>query len=398
MRWFRPGLLTPAVLAGLLSILSPGTAYAQKAAAPVPVEFPTADSVTLKGHWYPSGQGKEAPVVLLLHAFGEDSKKTEWLNLAKALQERGYAVLRFDFRGHGDSDTIFPGIPNPTMPKLSQPGFWDQKENQAGLRTFVASPKIRKVTTISFKDFKPDYHRILANDIAAAKVFLDEKNDAGECNTSNLILIGVKEGATLAALWLNGEYSRYRMLGKFQVVPAAGGTLKILGGQPDTTAGSEGKCVTAAVWLSLSPTLGDKNVNPGAMLRTAGGPNKVPMLFLYGKGEGKGKQASEGALKTITKGNNPKDFPFTLAYEVSSAAADKLSGVQLLQKPLGMVKEITGYLDKAQEGKNPKWKVRQDKTDTYAWVINGQPYPLVSRPNGTLMPLFSRYVAFLHYQ
>jgi hypothetical protein len=344
------------------------------------VEFPTADYVTLRGHWYPSPQGKAAPTVLLLHALGEDSKKPEWINLAKSLQDKGYAVLRFDFRGHGDSTDINPGVAA-GKGGIGQPGFWDQKENQNGLLTFKPATA-RMTREILFKQFRPEYYRILANDIAAAKAFADIKNDAGECNTSNLILIGAKDGATLGALWLSGEYHRYR----------------IVGGKPDTY-NPEGKNVTGAIWLSMSSTLGERPLNPGTMLYKAAASNKVPMLFLYGKGDLKGKKTADKCEEIIVKGKK-KDYPFTFTYEVQSASVDKLSGVQLLQKPLGMTREITTYLDKALLG-SPKHKQHLRTEDVYVWLVpdptTGRLTQAVSRPRGAepSIPFFSRYAAFL---
>src|SRR5947209_5614593 len=123
MRFLRRPYLGLLLLAGLL-FLDPRAGRAQGNA--VPVDITTVDRVELKGAFYPSAQGKAAPTVLLLHEFGKDSKSTEWLKLAEALQQKGYAVLRFDFRGHGDSTGIQPGVAGMV------PGFWDKKENQQG--------------------------------------------------------------------------------------------------------------------------------------------------------------------------------------------------------------------------------------------------------------------------
>src|SRR5207237_1408953 len=132
----------------------------------------------------------------------------EWISLAKALEKEGYAVIRFDFRGHGDSTTVKPGVPGPVG--MAIPGFWDHKENQFGIKGF--NPNVARKGTIDAKQFNPGYHSVMVNDIAAVKAFLDQKNDEGACNSANLILIGAKEGATLAALWLNSEYHRYKLV------------------------------------------------------------------------------------------------------------------------------------------------------------------------------------------
>src|SRR5262249_21373057 len=66
-------------------------------------KFFTADHVELMGRFYPSFKGKKAPSVICLHKIGSDSSKDGWDKLAESLQKKGYAVLVFDFRGHGDS-------------------------------------------------------------------------------------------------------------------------------------------------------------------------------------------------------------------------------------------------------------------------------------------------------
>ena len=139
------GLVVLAVSAGLLLMASATRVPAQavkdqakkeplppvgKLPAPKQVDILTVDKVELKAKFYPSTKGKEAACVLLLHALGDSSDNKEWTNFAKKLQEKGYAVLMFDFRGHGDSTTVEPGVPA-AKGALGQPGFWDQKENRA---------------------------------------------------------------------------------------------------------------------------------------------------------------------------------------------------------------------------------------------------------------------------
>src|SRR5262245_23345617 len=82
------------------------------------VNFDTADGVSLEGTYYPSMQGKKATCVLLLHNFqlGKGGSRADagWDTLAAALQKKGYAVLAFDFRGHGGSTSV-------------SDNFWDRR-------------------------------------------------------------------------------------------------------------------------------------------------------------------------------------------------------------------------------------------------------------------------------
>ncbi len=66
------------------------------------VSFPATDGVQLSGWYIPSGRSTgPAPAVVLLH--GSGSTRSAVLDHAAALAGRGYAVLLFDARGHGDS-------------------------------------------------------------------------------------------------------------------------------------------------------------------------------------------------------------------------------------------------------------------------------------------------------
>ena len=104
---------------------------------------------------------------------------------------------------------------------------------------------------IDHKDFQAAYYRYLVNDITAAKAYLDRRNDDGELNTSNTIVIGAGEGATLGALWLAQECRKKRDKNP----PPMGGIAR-----PPMLAESEGKDVACAVWLTISSKLAGAGV------------------------------------------------------------------------------------------------------------------------------------------
>src|SRR5262249_27345177 len=121
----RPGVRLLLGVPLLLLLAQPGSAQD----AGKPVKITTADHVTLTGTWYASSKKTEGVTILMLHAIGKDSREKGWQDLAKELQKKGYAVLTFDFRGHGGSTEVMPGMFNPMNPMLSQKGFWDEKDN-----------------------------------------------------------------------------------------------------------------------------------------------------------------------------------------------------------------------------------------------------------------------------
>jgi len=371
----------PATLAALV-LLVPAVASGQDLPKAKPVEFNTADGVELRGQFYPSGQGKVGPTVLLLHSFGEHSRKAEYVHLAKTLQKAGYCVMTFDFRGHGDSTRVKPGIPN-ANPMLAVQGFWDYEPNRVGVRGF--SPNKPRPTEIEYKHFAPTYHRILVNDIAAAKTQLDQMNDAGECNSGALVLIGAKEGATLGAIWMNSEWHRYKFIKPQPGLPQGALDLQ----------NPEGQNIACAVWLSISTTLGEKGGQKISVATTLDVPGKqrmVPMVFVYGEGDKKGEAVAEGCEKYLRV--NKKDYQFTGAMKIARAGGAQ--GSALISKSLDTDKEIVTYLNNALEGKTWASKSRSNTDDAYFWqlVVNGQPTRVQARLAGVPYTKFVTYSFF----
>src|SRR5262249_36412502 len=142
-----------------------------------------------------------------------------------------YAVLSFDFRGFGNSKSV-------------DKSFWNYKQN-AWAKRMTAKP----TESIDHKNFNPAYFPYLVNDIAAARAFLDERNDAGECNTNSVIVIGAGDGAALGALWMHSEMSRRR-----QKDPNS------LALRPPL-AEPEGRDLAAAVWLTIHPKIGSRAIS-----------------------------------------------------------------------------------------------------------------------------------------
>ena len=166
------------------------------------VSFETVDGVRLVGAYYASNKGVKAPCVLLLHDFdqkkGGHSQTEEWTELAGDLQWAGYAVLSFDFRGFGQSTTVGKE-------------FWLAAHN--AVLPGARGPKLP--TSITQAKFPAIYYRQLVNDVAAAKAYLDNENDAQQLNCRNLIVIGAGQAATIGMMWLDAEFQRH----KAKVVP-----------------------------------------------------------------------------------------------------------------------------------------------------------------------------------
>src|SRR5437016_1886991 len=75
---------------------------------PIRVPITTADGVELDGTYLRGivKPGRDTPCVILVHKFGADRSKSDWITLAAELQKAGFAVLTFDLRGHGGSTQV----------------------------------------------------------------------------------------------------------------------------------------------------------------------------------------------------------------------------------------------------------------------------------------------------
>jgi len=346
MMFSRPRILIGlAVLAAALLSVGPSHGQAAKNKANTKnVTFKTADSVELGGTLYPAPSGKRDATVIMLHNFdlkkgGSSSSEEGWGQLAAALQNAGYVVLTFDFRGFGESKTLG-----------NKMEFWNAKHN--GLN-YISRRGAKLPDSIDHKDFKSPYLPHFINDIAAAKAYVDKLNDNRECNASSVILIGAGDSATLGAMWMAHEFRRCRDTNKgMALVPAFS--------EP------EGKDLAAGVWLTISPTLaGQRLYNVTRLVTEVGKANKVPMGFVFGKNDTKGEFSRnlEKAIKGITK---TKEMSLT---GIKPVPDTKLSGEKLLDKDTQ--KWVVDYLNTVMEARGAR--IRRDrKIDENAfWYVQG---------------------------
>src|SRR5262249_39749980 len=175
---------------GLVLALTAGLGYSQNKTNKEDISFETFDGVMIKGTFYPSNKAN-APVVMCVHKFGLDRTKGGWDDLATHLQDKGYNVLSFDFRGHGGSTNIKA----------------ERVLGYAPNRSLISNYKKHR-KTIPFKDCRAGYLPVLVNDLVAARQDLDNRNDNGQCNTSNIIVIAAEDGGPVAFAWMSYEHTR----------------------------------------------------------------------------------------------------------------------------------------------------------------------------------------------
>lgn len=349
-----------APMAGLL-LSAPALAQPDKN-MPEKVRFETVDQVELRGNYWPSGRGRNSPTVLLLHRFGGKRSEDGWDNLGKTLKDAGFAVLSFDFRGHGDSTSV-------------EPGFWTHSFNQQGIRGYRPGTRADK---ISFNDFHPAYASALINDIAAARLYLERRNDNSECNASNLILVGAEEGASLGMLWLMSESKRYRERPRDPLRPA----------QINLAEKPETKDIIGCVWLNMSRRIGpNRAVFPNALttwLDHMGQDHKIPMCFFYGKEDRNAAADAELFIKKIRPRyvrGKPLDDGFEATRE-EGVPGSKLVGAKLLAPALKADQAIKKYLTDVVVEKfgNQPWEKRDIDEASFAWSARGGTFPILAKP------------------
>jgi uncharacterized protein len=94
------------------------------------VSFTTADGILLKG-WLvkPAHRHARTPAIIICHGVG--ANKSDFTEFAVSLLQRGYIVLLFDFRGHGESGGNHTSL-----------GYHEQKDIMAALDLLKARPEI----------------------------------------------------------------------------------------------------------------------------------------------------------------------------------------------------------------------------------------------------------------
>ncbi len=329
--------LAGGVLAGFALLW---TASTTRAAGTERVKFESVDQVELHGTFYSSDKGKRAPCAILLHAIGEDSQKEGWDALAKKLQAAGFAVLTFDFRGHGESTNVGPLF-------WTDPRWGAVNRGLKGARTNKQQISIKDYGTLS-------QYATLVNDIAAAKRFLDRKNDSEECNSANTAIIGAEGGANLGVFWIYTEWQRSRIQTGFPVVTT-------------NTGQKEGQDIAAAVCISMTTTLTGRHTLKVDGYLSGQVKDKVPMFFVYGEQDTRAAQYAKHLYSQVLHADRDKKLHLTIEKAIKDT---KLAGRELLGKSSLQTEElITKYVSKIAEDRAGNVWAKKDVDKTMAYPV-----------------------------
>jgi hypothetical protein len=292
---------------------------------PDPTRIKTCDGLNLWAKWYQGGKNQNSDTVILVHGYGTDPTQPSWEALAKTLQKEGYSVLLFDMRGHGRS-TDFKVFDDKEL-------FVKSPFNK--LAGYGTNPRLLK--ELKVKRFGANYYPYLANDLAAARRFVDSKHDIPECNTNRVFVITEKDSCPLVMMWIAAEFARQgsgpaslgadikkNIAGKdiagviFLSWPTPGAATQAAAGQ--TTA------LNICNQIALGKVLGSETEFVAEQLR-----KKVAMAFFYGD---KDKNAAANARIWFDKfgvAAGKKDDSEMVKYMIEVSGAEKLSGSKLLE-------------------------------------------------------------------
>lgn len=297
------------------------------------VKIVTCDQVEIHGTFYQAASARR-PCVLLVQTPGRRRDEESWVRLARELQRKDYAVLTFDFRGQGESTNVIPRV------------FWYQSHNLL----LHAVSQARSATTIDATTFPPPYLPNLVNDIAAARQYLDERNDLGEVNSSQLLIVGAGEGCILATLWLASESFRQ------EIVTGPG--------RPRPSGTPELSRVWGAVMVGTPGRLGGLPVNLVSWLQKATAQS-TPIAFLYGE---RNFQESVVAQQLSQLANSTRSgADWRLGRSVPSAAQ---SGQDLLDGNEETIKLILeGLADIQTQRDGQEWQTLNPGRKAYSWIV-----------------------------
>jgi pimeloyl-ACP methyl ester carboxylesterase len=283
----------------------------------------TRDGGTIHITYYKSLQGKESPVVVLLHQ--KDGNRFVWQakteGFAETLQKEGYAVITVDLRFHGESKAA-----GATVAGNANQGDGSKK----GGKKVSGTPELKL----------GDYKAMIDFDMEAVKKFIYDEHQAENLNMNKMGIVGPEMGATIATLFAANDWLKEP--------------------HEDGQAGFKtprGQDVRALVLISPQSSFHGLAIAPA--INVLRDPRfKVGFLFAVGKSDSqdKGQQTKRLYDQAAAQGGK-EDRIFLREY------AGKLRGTDLIGKRLGLEKHMLTFFNETLVKIDAPWRDRQSKLD-----------------------------------
>jgi hypothetical protein len=313
---FRP---TAACFLALASLLGSGKpTFAQAEDPPEEGKFRTADGLRLSYLWYAGGKGQKSDCVMLVPKYGSDMSEAGWAALAKALQKQGYSVLLFDFRGHGKS-ADFKVMDKPDLfCKFSYNTLSGQRLN----------PKM--ITELKKEKFNPQYYPYLVNDLTAARRFLDDQNDASQCNSGRIFVVAEQSICPLVMLWISTEFARYGFGPKTKLdLPEQISAGEDLCGVIFLSWAGGGGAGQTATLATANKVMNDNVLGTDTVKIFSQIKKKVAMAFIYSKEDKPSANEAHSWFTRFGIAAGKTEDPELVKYIREVSGAEKLAGIQL---------------------------------------------------------------------
>lgn len=269
------------------------------------------DGVALKMTYFAGTLGKKSTPIILLH--GWDGQRGDMEALAFRLQSLGHTCLTVDLRGHGQSLKY----------KAVEKGEIVYKD-------------------LDRKDFKLRDLESMTYDIEAAKKYLLEKNNAGECNIEALGIVACDVMCSAAMRWSIADWSA-------PVLPAF----------------KQGQDIKALVLLSPSPPFKGFNGNDFFVNQTT--RKQLSVMLVAGSEDAKSLSEAKRLNMKLQQfhpkpsGDDAIDRKQLDLFLVTPGT--ELQGSKLLSRALPVVNNIANFL-------NLRLTERQDQ---YTWSDRKSP-------------------------
>jgi len=360
MRSLLRGLAGAALIAGLAALgMGPGGLAAQdkkdpKKDAKTPVAVPkkdeakapakpddtrdktvgisTSDGLSLNAYWFQGNAiDKNPPDAVLMFPAPGNKVTDAWIGLAKALSEKNFSVLLFDWRGCGMNAADTAGQRILADKEL----FWREMYNRQLLKP--QRPYEDKGLEFSKIVAKAEgayrYRDFLFNDLLAARFYLDRQNDNKKCNSGRIWIVTEKDGGPMGLAFIASEFSQNRIYDPMGNLGATGKQFR-----------SGGKDFVGMTVLSYGsgPSAGTANAVFNNAFRELGGgapardardhlEHRLAMIMVHGKKEG--ASASKSGFGQVGAGGDEEALKKNYKYlrEIDNSKATKLvTGIDLI--------------------------------------------------------------------
>lgn len=305
----------------LLTCLMVGVSAQEPAAGPEKESkraVTTKDNLSLGITYWPSPLGDQGGVVVLLHGYG--GSQLEWgTQFPKQIQEKGFAVITVDLRGHG----LSKGNPNAAAE------LPDTKKS--------SKSKTSKGATVDTLNLKPiDFKNMVALDLEAVKSFIFSEHQAHRLNMNKMALIGAGMGANIAVEWAALDWAKK---------PHSDGPV---GNQTP-----RGQDVRALVLLSPDPSVAGLPLTDAIkMLKTPA--FGVSLLMGVGTKDKLDKNAANKLYDQFSTPDINKERMFFEQYETANRGAAVLA---IPKAPT----QVIGFLERFVQQANSEWRDRESR-------------------------------------